>query len=172
MKKEQKTTIVQDLEKSFQAHDTYYLVDYKRLTVAQAVELRKLLRKNGFAYKVVKNRLALRALEGRCPGELAPFFRKSTGVAFGGSDPILLAKLLQEFSAGGKVLSVKAGVVEGMYMAPPRFDEVVKLGSKNDLRARLAGMMASPLRRFLAALQSPLTHTGLLMGQLKDKKTA
>lgn len=170
MKKEQKSAIVQGLEKSFRDHSSWYLVDFKKMKVSQAVELRKLLRKNAFEYKVVKNRLALRALGERCPAELKPFFDKPTAIAFGGPDPIRLAKLLQETSAGGKVLSVKAGVVEGRYLAPGRFDEVVRLTSKADLLGRVAGMMASPLRRFLGALQSPLTQTGLLLGQLKAKR--
>ena len=62
MKKEAKIPIVQTLERLFEANDTYYLVDFKRMSVAQAVELRKLMRKNAFTYRVIKNRLALRAL--------------------------------------------------------------------------------------------------------------
>lgn len=170
MKKEAKEQIIQKLEADFDASGTYYLVDFKTMKVSQTVELRKLLRKNGYAYKVVKNRLALRALRDRCPASLKPYFQKPTGVAFSASDPIGLAKILKDYSAGGKVLAVKAGVVEGQYMPPERFEEVVKLTSRNDLLAKFAFLMTAPLTRFLRTLQSPLSTLGNLLTQVKDKK--
>jgi len=61
VKRENKRKIVEDLGKIFDANGTYYLVDFKRMRVSQSVELRKALRKISCSYKVVKNRLALRA---------------------------------------------------------------------------------------------------------------
>jgi large subunit ribosomal protein L10 len=172
VKKEAKIPIVQTLEGLFGSNDTYYLVDFKRMTVAQAVELRKLLRKSGYSYKVIKNRLALRALGEKCPEPLRSFFQKPTAIAFADKDPVGLAKILRDFSNQGKVLAVKGGVVEGQLMPAARFDEVSRLPSRNELLGRLAGMMAQPLRRFLGTLQSPLGNFGLLLGELKKKKNA
>jgi len=62
VKKEAKQPIVQTLERLFETNSTFYLVDFKKMKVSQSVELRKILRKNAFTYKVIKNRLALRAL--------------------------------------------------------------------------------------------------------------
>jgi large subunit ribosomal protein L10 len=172
VKKAEKTPIVESLERQFAANDTYYLVDFKRMTVAQSVELRKLLRKSGYAYKVIKNRLALRALGETCPEALRPYFQKPTAVAFAAHDPIPLAKILKDFSNQGKVLAVKGGVVEGQAMPAARFDEVCRLPSRNELLGRLAGLMAQPLRRFLGTLQAPLGNFGILLGELKKKKDA
>jgi large subunit ribosomal protein L10 len=129
VKKEEKQPIVQTLERLFAANSTYYLVDFKRMNVAQAVELRKTMRKNAFTYKVIKNRLALRALGETCPEALRPFFQKPTAVAFADKDPIQLARILKDFSNQGKILAVKGGVVEGQYLAAERFDEISKLSS-------------------------------------------
>jgi large subunit ribosomal protein L10 len=170
VKKETKGQIVKGLEGAFDANSTYYLVDFKRMKVSQAVELRKLLRKNAFAYKVVKNRLALRALRDRCPAGLKPFFEKPTAIAFADKDPIGLAKILKDFSAQGKVLAVKGGVVEGQYMAPERFDEIVRLSSRKALIAKIGFMMASPLVRLMRTLQAPLGNMGSLLSQLPAKK--
>ena len=92
MKRENKEEIVNGLGKDFIANGTYYLVDYKQMRVSQSVELRKILRKNAYSYKVVKNRLALRALQESAPEPLKPFFRKTTAIAFAEKDPIGLAK--------------------------------------------------------------------------------
>jgi large subunit ribosomal protein L10 len=172
VKKEAKQPIVESLERLFASSGTFYLVDFKRMTVAQSVELRKLMRKNGYTYKVIKNRLALRALGEKCPEALRPVFQKPTAVAFAAKDPIPLAKLLRDFSNQGKVLAVKGGQVEGQLMPAARFDEVSRLPSRDELLGRLAGMMAQPLRRLLGTLQAPLGNFGLLLGELKKKKNA
>jgi len=170
VKKADKTPIIESLERLFASNDTYYLVDYKRMTVAQAVELRKLMRKNGYAYKVIKNRLALRALGDRCPEALRPYFQKPTAVAFAAKEPIALARILRDFSNQGKVLAVKGGQVEGRPMPGGRFDEVSRLPSREELLGRLAGMMAHPLRRLLGTLRAPLGDFGALLGELKKTK--
>jgi large subunit ribosomal protein L10 len=170
VKRESKEKIVEDLGKIFDANGTYYLVDFKRMRVSQSVELRKALRKSSYSYKVVKNRLALRALRNRAPEPLKPFFRKTTAIAFAEKDPIGLARMLRDFSVGGKVLSVKAGIVEGRYMAPERFDEIVRLGSREELLGKVGYMMAHPLGQFLRTLQAPLVDMGRLWSLLKDKK--
>ncbi len=170
MKKEAKQPIIQNLERLFETNSTYYLVDFKKMKVSQSVELRKILRKNAFAYKVIKNRLALRALGDKCPETLRPFFQKPTAIAFAGKDPIQLAKILKDFSNQGKILAVKGGRVEGQYLAPGRFDEVCRLTSREDLVGRLAFMMANPLHRFMRTLQAPLGHVGILLGELKKTK--
>jgi large subunit ribosomal protein L10 len=170
VKRENKEEIVTGLGKAFLASGTYYLVDYKQMRVSQSVELRKILRKNAYSYKVVKNRLALRALQESAPEALKPFFRKTTAIAYAAKDPIGLAKLLRDYSAGGKVLAVKAGVVEGHYMAPERFDEIVKLTSRDELLGKVAFMMAYPMSQFLRTLQAPLATMGRMWSLLKDKK--
>ncbi len=170
MKKEEKQPIVQTLERLFDANSTYYLIDFKRMKVAQAVELRKILRKNAFTYKVIKNRLALRALGEKCPEALRPFFQKPTAVAFADKDPVQLAKILKDFSNQGKILAVKGGQVEGRLMPAERFDEVTRLGSRQDLLGKVGYLMASPLHRLMRTLQAPLGNVGILLGELKKKK--
>jgi large subunit ribosomal protein L10 len=170
VKKESKQPIIQTLERLFESNSTYYLVDFKRMKVAQAVELRKILRKNAFTYKVIKNRLALRALGEKCPEALRPFFQNPTAIAFAGQDPIQLAKILKDFSNQGKILAVKGGQVEGQPLPAERFDEVTRLGSRKDLLGKLGYLMASPLHRLMRTLQAPLANVGILLGELKKTK--
>lgn len=169
MKKETKIKIVKELEEAFNQNNTCYLIDYKQMPVWKMVELRKTLKRNNFKLKVVKNRLALRAVGDRFP-ELRPYFQKNTAVAFTDKDPIALAKLLKEFSEQGKVLEIKAGVVEGYYLPPEMFDEVIKLNSKMDLIAKIGYLMSYPLTQFLRTWQTPLVNMGRLLSLLKQKK--
>ena len=170
MIKADKTPIVEALGRLFETHDTYYLVDFKQMKVAQAVELRKLMRKNGFTYRVIKNRLALRALGETCPEPLRPLFQKATAVAFTDKDPIELARILKDFSNHGKVLEVKGGRIEGQLMAAERFDEVTRLGSRKELLNKVAFLMADPLHRLMRTFRAPLANVVTLLGELNKTK--
>jgi len=171
MKKETKSTRIGELNVLFRDNPTIYLFDYTKMTVAQATALRKALRKQGASLKVVKNRLALRALGDVVPADLKPAFRKPTAVAYTAADPIALAKAVKEFSVQTKAMVLKGGLVEGHYFPAARFDEVVKLSGRLELLGKIGYMMASPLVKLLRTLQAPLLNVGLLMGQLKDKKS-
>ena len=170
MKREQKTNNVKALADVFTPTGTYYLFNYTKMSVAQATDLRRALRKSGAALKVVKNRLALRALPADMPGDLKAAFRKPTAVAYTGADPILVAKTLKDFAAQNKVVVLKGGVVQGRAFGAERFDEITKLGSREALLGRIGAMMVSPLSTLLRTMQAPLSGWGSLMRQLKDKK--
>lgn len=115
MKRETKETRIHEVSEIFKANHTFYVFDYKNMTVAQSVDLRKTLRKNGSSLKIVKNRLALRALRAEFPAEFKSSFRNPTAVAYTAADPIALARLLKDFAAQNKVLIMKGGLVEGHY---------------------------------------------------------
>ncbi|MCK7483114.1 MAG: 50S ribosomal protein L10 [Candidatus Moduliflexus flocculans] len=142
------------------------------MKVSQSVELRKILRKNAFTYKVIKNRLALRALGEKCPEALRPFFQKPTAIAFADKNPVQLAKILKDFSNQGKILAVKGGQVEGQLMPAARFDEVCQAAvPRASCSARLAFMMASPLHAAHARpCRRPLGNVGILLGELKKNE--
>ena len=170
MKQDAKQKLIQDLQQKFDGADSAFLLDYTRMTVAQSVALRKLLRKNAYSLKVVKNRLALRALKADFPEALQGYFQKPTAIAFGAEEPIRLAKLLRDFSVQNKVLAVKGGLIEGQLLTPDRFEEVCKLSSKQELLGKIGYLMSLPLRQLLRTWQAPVASLGRLLSQLKDKK--
>jgi large subunit ribosomal protein L10 len=170
MKREQKEARIKELADIFKSDGTFYLFDYNKMSVAQSVDLRKTLRKHGSSLKVVKNRLALRALKAEFPDALRGSFRKPTAVAFTAADPILLAKTLKEFATQNKVLVVKGGVVQGQYFPAERFDDITKLASRQALLGKVGFMMTYPLTKLLRTWQAPLTSAGILLSQLKNKK--
>ena len=140
------------------------------MKVIQSIALRKLLRKDSHSFRVVKNRLVLKAMKDRCPEELKPSFEKATALAYTESNPIGLAKILRDFSDRGKILSIKGGVLEGLYMTPEQFDEISRLNSREDLLGKIGFLIAQPLSQFLGALQAPSSRLAGMMDQLKAKK--
>jgi len=170
VKRADKEKQVKELSEAFDRYDNFFLVDFLNMSVAQAVEIRKLCRKNSFSFKVVKNRLALRALKEEFPDDLKLSFQGSTALAFAPQNPIGLARLIQDFSKQNKVLRVKAGILEGQFLTADKFNEVANLASREELLARIGGLMAAPLMKLLRTWQAPLSGLGTLLSQLKTKK--
>lgn len=170
MKREDKEKQVKELTDSFEKYDSFYLVDFIKMSVAQAVELRRIFRDNSYSFRVVKNRLALRALKEDFPEDLKTCFQGSTAIAFASQNPVGLARVIKDFSDRNKVLSVKAGMLEGQFISSERFTEVAALSSREDLIAKVGNLMALPLIKLLWTWQTPLNSLGRLLSQLKTKK--
>jgi len=152
--REKKVKQVQDLAKIFEQNSTLYLIDYKKISVPKSMELRTQLRDNDCSLKVIKNRLALRALTDELPLELKQYFQGPTAIAFTDENPIILARLLKDFIVQNKVLKVKAGLVEGEFLSEGQFPEIA----------------VYPLTQLLKTWQAPFNSFGSMLSQLKSKK--
>jgi large subunit ribosomal protein L10 len=170
VKQDAKAHAIKNLEESFGRHKTIYLMDYTGMKVSQAVALRRLLKKSSYDFKVIKNRLALRALKEDFPAELRSYFQKPTAVALAAAEPVKLARMLKDFSVQNKVMAFKGGLFEGQLLPPERFDEVCRLASREELLGKIGYLMASPLVRMLRTWQAPLSQMGRLLSQFKEKK--
>lgn len=170
MNRENKIKLVEELHHLFARHDSFYVVDFQGASVAQMTRLRRSLRKMGGVLKVVKNRLALRALPAELPEGIHLLFQKTTAIAFPDGDPIALARFLKEFSAQNKILSVKGGIIQGQLFPAERFDEICQLSSRTELLAKVGFLISYSLINLLRTLQAPLAQFGFLMNQLKTKK--
>jgi large subunit ribosomal protein L10 len=140
------------------------------MVVSQAVELRNLFRENSYSFRVVKNRLALRALREDFPEDLKKYFQGPTAIAFAPQNPVGLARLIKDFSVRNKVLTVKAGLLDGQFLSGERFDEVAVLRSREELVAKIGYLMAFPLIKLHRTWQAPINSLGRLLSQIKTKK--
>ena len=168
--REKKESLVKEIHENFATHDSFYLLDFINIPVAKTMELRKQLRDNSFPIKVVKNRLALRALTEDLPEDLKDHFRGPTAIAFASENPLQLARMIRDFSKQHKVLKFKAGLLEGQFLPEDKFEDVANLTSRDDLIAKFGYLMANPLITLLRTLQAPMESLGRLLSQLKSKK--
>jgi large subunit ribosomal protein L10 len=170
MKRDKKDVRIKELNEIFQKENTFFLLDFKKMTVAQSVDLRRALRKDAHGIKVVKNRLALKAMDPGASKEFQGLFNQPTALAYTDHDPIGLAKALKDFAAQNKVLAVKGGMLEGQVFAADKFEDITRLSSRRDLLGRFAYMMSYPLNRFAQTLAAPLAGMGRLWRQYEKKK--
>src|SRR3954467_591518 len=90
-----------------------FLVGYQGITVPQVTELRNRVRNSGGEYVVVKNTVALRAIDSKALAQLKEHFVGPTAVVFSAKDPVALAKALTDSVKDMPALQFKAGMVEG-----------------------------------------------------------
>ncbi len=112
MDRAQKEDLVATLHQAFDAMNLLVVTHQSGLTVAEVSQLRRNMRDAGAQYKVTKNRLARRALEGTKFQALQPLFTGPTAIAFS-EDPVAAAKVCASFAKkNGKLTTWAARWVE------------------------------------------------------------
>ena len=141
----EKVAAVEDVKARVATTSTAVVTEYRGLTVAQIQELRRQLRAAGADYKVFKNTLVRRAIDGTGVESLAAFLTGPTAIAFVSGDVSAVAKALRDFAKGAPALVVKGGVLNGQVLSNRDLVALADLPSRQVLLARVAGMIASPL---------------------------
>ena len=105
---------VEDIAEKVKKAKSVVIVDYRGLTVAQDTEMRVNMRNAGVDYKVLKNRLVLRALN-NCGFEgFEKVLEGPTAVAFGYEDAVAPAKIVAEtITKTNNKIAIKGGIIEG-----------------------------------------------------------
>lgn len=133
---------------------TAVVTEYRGLTVAQISRLRRQLRSLGADYKVFKNTLVRRAIAGTAVEPIGPFLEGPTAIAFVDGDVSAVAKALRDFARENPTLKVKGGVIDGKSLTLTDLTALADLPSRDVLLARVAGLLASPLRTMAGLLKA------------------
>lgn len=168
MPRPDKVAAVDEVKSGLSGSAATLLTDYRGLTVTELAELRAELRKNNAAYKVVKNTLTrLAASEAGIEG-LDDYLVGPTALVFCEDDPVGPAKVLRAFAKDHPELIVKAGYVDGQLLDEAATVRLADLESREELLAKLAGMMNNALAGFARLMQAALVDMGRAMKALED----
>lgn len=124
------------------------------LSVAEVTQLRRQMRSAGARYRVTKNRLARRALEGTPFAGLAPLFSGPTAIAFS-HDPVAAAKAAVEYANRNAKLTVIGGGLSGQVLDEAGIKALATLPSLDELRGRIVGLINAPATKLAVLLQTP-----------------
>ena len=154
MDRSQKQALVDTLQQDFSGSTCIVVTHQTAMTVAEATELRRAMRNAGAGFRVTKNRLAKRALEGTEFASLAPLFTGPTAVAFS-RDPVAAAKAAVAFANRNDKLTIVGGGLAGQTLDAAGVRSLATLPSLDELRGKLVGLLLAPATKLAGLLQAP-----------------
>ena len=146
------------------------LVDYCGLTVAQDTKLRRAMRQAGVKYSVVKNTFVRIAAQEAGIEGLDSFLEKSTAIASSPEDPVAVAKILTDFAKENKVMTIKAGVLDGKVISAEDIKALASLPSREVLLAKMLGSMMSPISGLANVLQGTIRNFVYVLDAVRKEK--
>ncbi len=154
------------------AETSFVLVSQnKGLTVADVSDLRRRMRAAGATYKVAKNRLATRALDGTRFQGVSPLMRGPTALAWS-KDPVAVAKTAVDFARVNDKFVIMGGALGEQTLNPDAIRALAELPSLETLRAQLLGLIQTPATRIAGVLQAPGAQLARVLSAFAKKDEA
>ena len=141
------------------------------LTVTAVDELRRRMKANGATYKVAKNRLAMRALDGTRFQGISPLLKGPTALAWS-TDPVAVAKTAVEFAKVNDKFVILGGALGNQLLDVEGIKALAELPSLETLRARFVGLLQTPATRIASVLQAPGGQLARVLKAYADKDAA
>jgi large subunit ribosomal protein L10 len=156
MKKEDKSVIIGQIASTIGEYGCFYLTDITALNAAATSALRRACFNQGVKLVVVKNTLLSKALEGLDTDftQIQDILKGNTAMMFSNvaNAP---AKLIKEFRKDKDIPALKAAYVEeSFYIGPDQLEALIHIKSKNELIGEVIGLLQSPAKNVVSALQS------------------
>ena len=160
------------LSDSFGKAKSSFLVNCIGLNVEEMTNLRKNLKQNKADIKVIRNTLALLALDKH--SELKSVYESQlegpNAFVLAFDDVVGVAKVMTETSASNKVFKIKCGILDGSLVTEKEVNILSKLPPLDILRAQFVGLLSAPLTKFLGTLQAVPEGCVRVLNAYKDKQ--
>ena len=160
-----------DLGERVKGFQAVVLTNYRGLNVEQINHLRQRLREEKISYHVVKNTLMKRASRGTDLEKLDNYFEGPTAMAISYGDPVLLAKILSEFTKTQPSLEIKVGLIQGKVASPEELKSLATMPSREVLfgqilggiqgtASQLGGVIYNAIQQALGIIQARVDQLG------------
>jgi large subunit ribosomal protein L10 len=166
---EQKQAVVAEVSAELSKAQAVILAEYRSITVQDMTNLRKKARSSGVYLRVLKNTLARRAV---AETPFKGLSEKMVGpLAYGiSSDPVAVAKVLQEFAKENEKFVIKGGAMPNVVMSPREVADLAKMPSRQELLAKLLGTMQAPIATFVRTLNEVPGKFVRTVAAVRDQK--
>src|SRR3954466_15511014 len=170
MKRPEKEQLVGELKEKLGGAKALYYTDFTGLNVKSMTELRRRLRKANVEYVVIKNTLALRAVNES--GLVSQKLKGPTGLVVA-KDPVAAAKVLADFAKeNDKRPSVKGGLFDGRALDAAQVAKLASMPSRDQMLAELGASMQAPIAGIAIAMNSLLSMFAGAVDALKQQREA
>ena len=180
MTREEKQAIVDELNEKFATYNFFYITNAAGLSVAAINRFRRLCFDQGMEYKVYKNTLIRKALDNLNADTSAmdTALKGQSGILFSKESGSAPAKLLQRFykaEAYGKGVEPKpnlkgAYIDSDVFVGSENLELLSNIKSKNDLIGEIVGLLQSPAKNVISALQGGGSKLAGILKTLSEKE--
>jgi len=156
MNKEEKHDLVLALTEQMKEYGNFYITDTSNLTVAKINNIRRQCFESDITMKVAKNSLIKKAMEaaGGDYTEMFDVLKGSSSILFSKS-ATAPAKLIKQLRKKGDKPVLKAAYIDSaIFVGDNQLDALTKLKSKEQLIGEIIGLLQSPAKNVISALQS------------------
>jgi large subunit ribosomal protein L10 len=167
MHRAQKSEAIDTLTGVFADAGAVVVTHYVGLTVAETEDLRGRLRKEGASFKVVKNRLAQKALNGASEDAHA-MFKGPVAIAYG-PDPVSAAKATTAYAKDNEKLVIIGALMGDQVLDAARVQALAKLPSLDELRGKIVGIILAPATKIAGVVQAPAGQLARVVGAYAAK---
>src|SRR6476620_12719780 len=176
MTKEQKNEVIEALKEKFSQYNSFYVTNTESLTVDKVGKLRRICFDKKVEMKVAKNTLIKKALEGLDESRYSNVFDSLNGVTalLFSENPKEPALIISDFRKDSKVElpTLKAAFIDGdVFAGNDQLDTLKALKSKQDLIGEVIGLLQSPAKRVISALNAG-SKLASLVKALEDRAQA
>ncbi|MBC7401240.1 MAG: 50S ribosomal protein L10 [Mucilaginibacter sp.] len=156
MNKEEKHDLVLALSEQMKEFGNFYITDTSDLTVAKINNIRRQCFESDITMKVAKNSLIKKAMEAAGGDYTAMYdvLKGSSSILFSKS-ATAPAKLIKKLRKQGDKPVLKAAYIDSaIFIGDNQLDTLIKLKSKEQLIGEIIGLLQSPAKNVISALQS------------------
>ena len=171
MDRAQKQEAIETLKSDFAGAGAVVVTHYMGLTVAEMTDLRGRLRNEGAAFKVVKNTLAQKALDGSIGEAGDALFKGPVAIAFA-ADPVSAAKVATQYAKDNEKFKVVGGLMGQQVLDQKAVSALATLPSLDQLRAKIIGLLQAPATKIAGVLQAPAGQVARVIGAYAAKDAA
>lgn len=169
MKREQKAAVIDEVAAEIKEAQAIYAVDYRGISVPQAAELRARLREADASFRVVKNRLTLRAADQAGAEALKEHLEGPTALTLVRGDAAVAAKAITTFQRANDLLEIKGGTMNGEVLSADQIKDIARLPGREQLQAQLVGVLASPITGLVRGLGSLISGLAIQLEQIREQ---
>ena len=158
MRKEEKAQILESIAAQIQETPNFYITDISGLNAEKTAKLRRDCFEKNIKLVVVKNTLLHKAIEGMDNEEAKLLFTVLEGptAVMYTETPNAPAKLIKKYADDGNDKPVLKGafVQECAFVGADKLGELCNIKSREELIGDIVGLLQSPARNVVSALQS------------------
>jgi large subunit ribosomal protein L10 len=165
----EKNVIISEIKTRVDRAPYVLLTDYTGMHVEQFNELRNRLSGANAEYRVVKNNLLRRALEGSNLPDIETYLHGQSAVVIGDTDISAAAKVLKAFAGEFKKPLLKVGILDKAVVNVEQIMALADLPSKGVLHAKLLGLLIAPASQLVRLLNTPASQIAQVLKAHSDK---